>query len=176
MNGKSSQSGAHGLHVLVVDDDLAVLRETCSRLGSDGHRVSAYSGATGLAALIAELAPDLVLIDVLMPDLSRDALAKLLKSCAVAGTPKIILHSRIAERMLRTVADVRGSSGVIQKTQSELEFMLAFNAILDRLQRTASPDSRSSGQAFSGTHRIRSDAERAEQGSATPLRTGNTRN
>jgi len=67
--------------------------------------------------------------------------------------PIVILHSRLSVRMLKTFVNVGNASGVIQKTKSDLEFMLAFNSIVERARapqaRFLSPET-----AASGMHRI----------------------
>jgi DNA-binding response OmpR family regulator len=150
---------SRALHVLVVDDDLAILKETCERLGSEGHRVSAFSRAVGVRQVIAALQPDVVLIDVLMPDLSRRSLHELLARCAIGGTPMVILHSRVAERTLCALANIDGSAGVIRKTDSPLAFALAFNAIVERVSSPESWPSLGAGIAASGTHRVGDESD-----------------
>jgi len=150
---------SRALHILVVDDDLAILKETCERLASEGHRASAFSRAVGVRQVIAELQPDVVLIDVLMPDLSRRSLQELLVHCAAGGAPMVILHSRVAERTLCALANIDGSAGVIRKTESPLAFVLAFNAIVERVRSPASWRSLGVGFAASGTHRVGDEAD-----------------
>lgn len=159
-----------GLHVLIVDDDPNVLRDVSARLNREGHRVSVFSRASGVRQLVRVLKPHVVLIDVLMPDMNKRMLLDLLAACRRSEEqPTIILHSRLSVRMLKTFVNVGNAAGVIQKTQSDIEFMLAFNAIVERAR---TPHARFlSPSATSGTHRIPtlSDEELEE------LRTGSTR-
>ena len=159
------------LHVLLVDDDPNVLKDTSVRLGAEGHRVSVFSRAAGVRQLVCVLKPQVVLIDALMPDLTKRMLLELLAACrSSAEQPIVILHSRLSVRMLKTFVNLGNASGVIQKTRSELEFMLAFNSIVERARalnaRFLSPET-----AASGMHRIGtlSDEDVEE------LRTGSTR-
>jgi hypothetical protein len=89
-----------------------------------------------------------------MPDLSRRSLRELLARCKAGELPLVILHSRVAERTLRAIADIDGSAGVIQKTQSALAFVIAFNAIVERARPREGWPSVSVSFAPSGTHRV----------------------
>src|SRR3989338_9124477 len=56
--------------ILVVDDDLGMIRLLEKRLRSDGFEViGALNGRTGLKKA-KEVKPDLILLDILMPDIS----------------------------------------------------------------------------------------------------------
>lgn len=150
---------AVALHVLVVDDDLATLKEACARLTSEGHRVSTSLRAVGVRQAIAELRPDVVLIDVLMPDLNRRSLEELLYRRQPGAAPIVILHSRVPERTLRAIANIDGSAGVIQKAKSSEAFLSAFNAILEHASAPESWSSLDVQFTISGTHRIVDDAD-----------------
>ena len=144
------------LHVLVVDDDPSVLSEACAWLGSEGHRVSPFARARGLHEVVAVVQPDVVLIDVLMPDLDGRSLSALLANSRSAARPIVILHSRIPEATLRTLTAIDGGAGVIQKTRNPLTFLLTFNAIVDRVRPPQGWPSRALAPS-SGMHRILHD-------------------
>lgn len=146
------------MHVLVVDEDPGVLRNVCGRLLAHGYEVSTARQARGLRQAIARLEPDLILVDVLMPDLNGGELVRLLAQYPASGTPAIVLHSAVPVRALSRVVDIRGALGVVKKTSDDVEFFLAFNGVLDRLRaRQAGIDGRPM-RAMSGTHRIGEEA------------------
>jgi len=145
------------LHVLVVDDDPGVLVEACGWLGSEGHRVSPFSRARGLHETVTIVQPDVVLIDVLMPDLDGRSLNALLANGRSGARPIVILHSRISEATLRALTAIDGGAGVIQKTHCPLTFLLAFNAIVDRVRPPQGWPSRTRAPS-SGMHRIPHDS------------------
>jgi CheY-like chemotaxis protein len=65
--------------VLVVDDDPVMVRLAKKLLKNDGYEVhEAYSGMEGLE-LAEKILPDLVLLDVLMPDLDGREVARRLR-------------------------------------------------------------------------------------------------
>ena len=151
MSGSSRQS-ADSLQVLVVDDDPSTLTVLCRRLLAEGHDVSTFRGAKGLQEVIARRKPDLILIDVLMPDLNASGLSALLSRYPASRTPAVILHSKLPVRMLRRMMDVRDALGIIQKTTDDVEFSFAFNGILERSAESQSLYEQT--PALSGTHRI----------------------
>jgi CheY-like chemotaxis protein len=81
-------------HVLVVDDD-DMLRKLIGRtLELEGYRVSLASGAAEALALVAGAVPDLVVSDIMMPDVSGYQLLEQLRTdprCAVV--PVIFLSA-----------------------------------------------------------------------------------
>ncbi len=76
-------------HVLIVEDDVDISRLLCLELEDAGYRVSCFgSGMRGLAA-IREDRPDLVILDLGLPDLSGAEIARRVRR--TDPTPIIIL-------------------------------------------------------------------------------------
>jgi CheY-like chemotaxis protein len=105
---------------LVVDDDIVALEVTRERLEDARFSVVTRSSALGTSAFIQKERPDYVLLDVNMPSLSGDALAKLLS--AGDFLPPIILHSATARAALASLARRCGAVGVIEKTDDDQYF------------------------------------------------------
>jgi DNA-binding response OmpR family regulator len=82
-------------HILLVDDDLSVQRLVTLTLGTaDFDVVVAGDGATALAHAFSRT-PDLILLDVMMPDMDGFAVATALRSRpATVGVPIIMLTAR----------------------------------------------------------------------------------
>lgn len=147
-----SRYSAGPLNVLIVDDDANVLAQLCRRLLAERHDVTTCRRAQGLADVIARRKPDLILIDVLMPDLNAADLRALLARYPATRMPGVILHSKVPVRTLRRMMDVSNALGIIQKTQNDIEFFFAFNNIIERdteNESIAPPE-----PAMSGTHPI----------------------
>jgi CheY-like chemotaxis protein len=169
-----SESEHSGLHVLVVDEDPAVLRNVCGRLLAHGYEVSTSRQARGLRQAILRLLPDLVLVDVLMPDLNGGELVRLLAEFPASGAPALVLHSAVPPKALARMVDVRDALGVVKKTHDDVEFFLAFDTVLDRFRaRKPGLDGRPF-HAMSGTHRIGED-EQPMRPENIALWTGDTR-
>jgi len=127
---KSSQDLT--LHVLVVEHERAELGRTCARLLAEGVDVSTARTALGLADRVSRLEPDLVLMDVLMPGLDTNELARLAARC-VGGKPALVVHTKMLKSMLKRVVDVRAVYGFIPKTDDEVAFTRPFREVVDRL-------------------------------------------
>jgi DNA-binding NtrC family response regulator len=110
----------HRGQVLVVDDDIVVLEITRERLERAGFSVVTRTSALGTSAYIRKEKPAHVLLDVNMPGLSGDALAKLI----VDGDFRtgVILHSSQERQALAALAQKCGALGVIEKTDDDEYF------------------------------------------------------
>jgi len=89
----SAESGAR---VLIVDDEPAIRRVVATNLGHHGFHVATAS--TGQEALQAywRLRPDVVLLDLGLPDLDGLEIVRTIRS--QASTPIVVLSARDAER------------------------------------------------------------------------------
>jgi two-component system, OmpR family, KDP operon response regulator KdpE len=87
---------ARGARILVVDDEPEILRALRTNLTAHGYEVlSATSGAEAQAAYAARH-PDLILLDLGLPDVDGLELVEQIR--AHAATPIVVLSARGAER------------------------------------------------------------------------------
>jgi CheY-like chemotaxis protein len=114
--------------VMVVDDDEVVLEVARERLESAGYEVITRSKAFGTSAAILREHPEFVLLDVNMPGLQGDTIARLLSAYGPAERPVVILHSSAGRNELMSLAQACGAVGVIEKTSSVMVFMQQFRA------------------------------------------------
>lgn len=86
-------------HILVIDDDADLLRFVQMSLEREGYEVaSALEGAAGLR-LALERTPDLVLLDVLMPDVDGlELLGRLRVNPGTTNVPVVLLTARTDSR------------------------------------------------------------------------------
>lgn len=54
--------------ILVVDDDPAVREAVIAALSAHGHEVTATETAVRVEAVVSEVQPDVVVLDIMMPD------------------------------------------------------------------------------------------------------------
>ena len=93
------------LSILVVDDHLEVANAVAALLKMDGHRVvTAGNGADALKAA-ARHSPDLVILDVSLPDMNGHAVAEGLRQNATDRVPQIIAMTGWATDHAREGAD-----------------------------------------------------------------------
>ena len=114
---------------MVVDDDEVVLEVTREHLESAGFQVTTRSSAIGTSAAVGREEPDIVLLDVNIPGLSGDTLARLIAQ-AQPHRPAVILYSSASRERLAGLAKTCGAVGIIEKTSSRAFFLGQLDACL----------------------------------------------
>ena len=120
-----------GRTVLVVDDDPIILEVVRGLLTEAGYNVLLRDQALGTAELIAREQPDFVLLDVMMPGLSGDRLAAILKRHALTSRVRIILHSSKEHSDLQRIVRETGVLGAIEKTGDGGRFLRDFARLVE---------------------------------------------
>lgn len=87
--------------ILIVDDDLTHLLSTKGILEAEGYEVFTHEQGFGSTNLIAQLQPDLVLLDVNMPGLSGERLAEVYRANSRTRAARVMLYSSNDEDALR---------------------------------------------------------------------------
>lgn len=82
---------AHRPAILLVDDDLALLSVLARRLRREGYEVRTSSSGHGALAMIEQVWPSLLIVDLMMPRMDGFELCRRVKS--VADLPIIILSA-----------------------------------------------------------------------------------
>jgi two-component system phosphate regulon response regulator PhoB len=118
--------------VLVIEDE-ADLREVLDyNLSKEGHRVSLVStGAEGLRAA-KEQQPELILLDLMLPDMSGTAVCKTLKKDPVTRDVRVIMVTAKGEEIDRVVGFELGADDYVVKPFSVRELLLRVGAVLRR--------------------------------------------
>ena len=83
--------------VMIVDDEPAIVRLIASRLRGDGHVIQEASGGREALAKVEADPPDLVVLDLSMPDLDGWHVAHTLKSDARYQRIPILVLSALVE-------------------------------------------------------------------------------
>lgn len=87
--------GSRPPHLLVVDDEQAILDLLRRRLEALGCVVTMLAGGSAVVETVRAKSPDLVLLDVMMPDLDGFSVCKALKADpAVGDVPVIMMTAR----------------------------------------------------------------------------------
>jgi len=128
-------AGGPVARVLIVDDDAMVRRLAVSALEPDGYVLSeAVNGREALARMGAEM-PDLVILDLLMPELGGMEVLRVLRANPrTVYVPVLILTSKIDEGSTRAGFDV-GATDYLTKPFSIPQLAARVRACLQRAPR-----------------------------------------
>ncbi|HET7676288.1 MAG TPA: response regulator transcription factor [Candidatus Limnocylindrales bacterium] len=125
-----STAGGRSLKILVVDDEPAMVGALGAILGQAGHRiVAAYDGREALARFRAER-PDLVLLDLAMPDMDGAAVCRTIR--AESETPLIVVSGERDPGVTVELLDL-GADDYIQKPFRAEELLARTRAVMRRL-------------------------------------------
>jgi DNA-binding response OmpR family regulator len=100
--------------IFILDDDDNACQLAERVLTKAGYDVQTQTRAIGATTAIRAYHPDLVLLDVMMPALSGDALAEILLR-SVKPCPKILFYSNKQEDELRELARATSVDGYVCK-------------------------------------------------------------
>ena len=115
--------------ILVVDDETDVQLTLRIVLETAGHRVIEATSGEEALALIAASAPDLIVLDLVLPGMSGWETLETLRTRAMAEIPVIVV-SATADAHLQTVADGFGCRALFPKPFSAEELRMKVSDIL----------------------------------------------
>tara|TARA_B100000131_G_C17890033_1_gene521924 strand:- start:14 stop:697 length:684 start_codon:yes stop_codon:yes gene_type:complete len=115
--------------ILLIEDDQRIRELVCEHLASEGHSVSSEStGMQGLQKATNE-SPDLIVLDLGLPDLKGIDLLKMLRS--VNNIPVLVLTAREEEDVVLSAFD-GGADDYVVKPVSGPQLSARINALLRR--------------------------------------------
>lgn len=123
--------------VLVVEDDPAILRGLADNLAFESYEVVTASDGETAYRLIHERKPDLVILDLMLPNLSGYELCRKIRSEGLT-TPIVMLTAR-GEETDRVLGLDLGADDYITKPFSIRELMARLRAVLRRTQPAEKP-------------------------------------
>ncbi len=118
-------------HILVVDDESAIRELLATALRYMGYQVTVASSGFGALDAAATAAPDLVVLDVMLPDIDGFEVCRRLRD-ARDFVPVIFLSARDSEDD-RVTGFVRGGDDYVTKPFSLEELTLRIGALLRRV-------------------------------------------
>lgn len=120
----------NGIHVLVAEDDLEIAAILRKSLTSEGYRTAlAYDGEEALRMALAHK-PDLVLLDVMMPQMNGWEVCKALRARPEFADVGILMLTAIGPNLNEMTAPLYGANDFLDKP-----FLI--DELLDRLQKLA---------------------------------------
>jgi len=118
--------------VLLVDDDPDTLRLVTLMLQRQGYDVEAASSGTQALIMIGEEPPDLILLDVMMPDIDGFEVARRIRSTVSTANVPIIMFTAKAEVEDRVKGFEAGADDYLTKPTQPRELFAHMKAILNR--------------------------------------------
>ncbi len=131
-------------HILLIEDETIMLDLLSTFLEKAGYRVSGAANAAEALASFEKEAPDLVLLDLVLPD--ESGLVVLRKLRTTSNVPIVVLSGR-AENTHRTTALELGANDFVNKGVDLQELLLRLRNILNGI----APGTRPGGGAAPGT-------------------------
>ena len=142
--------------ILVVEDEEDILQILAYNLGQAGHEVITADRGAAALNLVQERRPELVLLDLMLPDISGLEICRHLKSDpALREIPVIMLTAR-SEEIDRVVGFELGADDYVVKPFSVRELILRVQAVLRR-SRAALPGAESESDTEFTFGRLRVD-------------------
>lgn len=102
--------------VLIVDDNEEILKSTAQYFRTRGYAVIESSTPLGVTSLIIQHSPSVLILDLMMPALSGDALLKLLRRATATRNLPTVLYSSADEELLYRISKSVEGTGYVQKS------------------------------------------------------------
>jgi two-component system phosphate regulon response regulator PhoB len=120
--------------VLVVEDETDLQQVLEYNLKQAGHEVSIASRGSEAMRLVREHHPDLVLLDLMLPDMLGTDICRTLKSAPETRAIPVMMVTAKGEEIDRVVGFELGADDYVVKPFSVRELLLRVSAVLRRAQ------------------------------------------
>ncbi len=128
---KKKNENADEYKIFVLDDEEIVCKIAEETLTREGYDVLAKTGANGAYKMIVHYKPDLVLLDVMMPGISGDQFADIIKSDKnIINKPKIIYYSNKSKQELRELVEKTNVESFVCKIDGPKELLKTVKEVL----------------------------------------------
>lgn len=123
--------------ILVVEDEADLQQVLKFNLEKQGHQVSVATSGSDALRSVARLAPDLVLLDVMLPDIFGTEVCRSLREDPATASVPIIMVTAKGREDDRVEGLAVGADDYVTKPFSLRELSLRIDAILRRAQPSA---------------------------------------
>lgn len=118
--------------ILVVDDEQDILRLLEYNLGNAGYTVvTAGDGQEGLGAA-KRMRPDLVILDIMLPDIDGTAVLKMLKRDRSTVSIPVIMLTAKGEELYRIIGLELGADDYITKPFEIKELIIRITNLIEK--------------------------------------------
>jgi two-component system phosphate regulon response regulator PhoB len=147
--------------VLVIEDEVDLATTVEYNLKAEGFQVRlAHTGRAGLAAATSEPIPDIIVLDLMLPDMSGTEICRRLRDQERTRDIPIVMCTAKGEEIDRVVGFEVGADDYVVKPFSVRELILRIRALLRRVDSTRRNEGEPSLIRF-GRLKIDRDAHRA---------------
>ena len=101
--------------VLIVDDDLETIKLLETVVQMDGHETEQVQESRNAIQVVESFMPDIVLLDIMMPDINGIAICKLIKSNPHTSKIKVMMVSALSDDGSRKDAQNAGADQFVTK-------------------------------------------------------------
>ncbi len=131
--------------ILVVEDEQDLADLLAYNLGAEGHLVSVVRTGAAAVAKLRDETPELVLLDLMLPDISGAEVARLIRAQPATRRVPIIIVTARGEEVDRVRGLELGADDYVVKPFSVKELLLRVKAVLRRLEESPGPARLQSG-------------------------------
>jgi len=122
--------------ILIVDDERDLVHSIQFALEREGWRTQcAFDGQSALSAIARDPKPDLILLDLMLPDVKGTEVCRALRSADDTREIPVIMITARDEEIDRVVGFEVGADDYVTKPFSMRELLLRIKAILRRLDK-----------------------------------------
>lgn len=120
--------------IYIVEDDESIREIETIALKNSGHEVYAFENASSFYRKLSDILPDLLVLDVMLPDSDGNSIVKKMRSMAeTAKLPIIMVTAKTAEIDLIRGLD-NGADDYLKKPFSVMELITRVKALLRRTE------------------------------------------
>ncbi|MEZ4267381.1 MAG: response regulator transcription factor [Myxococcota bacterium] len=135
--------------VLLIEDESDLVETVSWALTREGYTVDSTGlGAEGLARALRQPRPDIILLDLMLPDIAGTEVARQLRSDPRTRETPLIMVTARAEEIDRVVGFELGCDDYMTKPFSMRELALRMRAVLRRAAPAHAPHAESDLQGF----------------------------
>jgi len=120
----------HHARILIVDDDARNIRVMAAMLSADGHTTLSAGSGQDAVQVAQDEHPDLILLDVMMPDMNGFEVVEKLKALPATHDIPIVMVTALDDRESRLYALQAGADEFISKPVDRTELSVRVKNIL----------------------------------------------
>jgi len=122
--------------ILVVDDDAELVELISFNLKQAGHSVGTASNGVDAIKKARSLEPDLIVLDVMMPELDGFAVCEILRRDSFTATVPILMLTALSSELGRLAGLGSGASEFITKPFSPRVLVQRIEELLQKFSKT----------------------------------------